>query len=1136
MHIIFSTGNSHRLNTCNIVMYYCIVLNYHVRLNNTNTTRHVVPEMNSNPMHATSTEQDTRARKTALDITNSYIIQAPAGSGKTELLIQRYLKLLTSVQHPKLICAVTFTKKACGELRTRIQQALQLTKIPCTDLSEHKRLTLALAQEVNIHAKQLNWCIDNIALECNITTIDGMVNQWLSLAPTPYNAWINYDLIQQKQFYYDVIADFIQQFCINDHNDLHQDYQEILRYNHCDQDYIIRLLYSALSTREQWIREVIVSRMNTKLATSLASNIAQLHTTHIEQIPHQLHQLVSACIHNLHCMNRIYSCADDAYHELFELDHDSNTWNINQWQLFTTYLHTSSGTIRKQYQSKQGFLAQAQLKKLEQSIQESLHTYAQQTKEILSDITQPDFCTLLTQLHTLPTIENDEWCQLKPLLNILPPLVAFLHVSMQKQQKTDYSAKTMQLSLALQDDNHHALTEALYQQNEHLLIDEFQDTSHQQLALFEALVNLWQGDTQRTITIVGDPMQSIYGFRQAEVRLFEQVATQGLAQVKLQPLYLRRNYRSCDNIVNWCNNLFEKINHNNYFLAAQASHSDPLASVSWTANTDTATEAQRISEQIKRHQQQHPNDSIAILVRSRTQLTHIIPQLQQDNINYSAQDIDNLSQEQALLDCLTLYMLAQNLYDRQHWIALLRSPFVGLSWCDIYTLAQPKDSCIWDNICRQDIPLSKDAQQQLERVKPILHAHLAMYQRKPHAQLTFKLWHALGGKWVIRSNAVYHYIEEFFTTLTGIDENNKNLSHYASGLELLQNIHRKPTINNKHNIQIMTIHKAKGLEFDYVILPGLERMPPLLNKNLINSMEINIDNKRLTLLHTQPKHQSHASKLQHFIHTFKQKSTDKEQQRLCYVACTRAKKQLRLHYCNNKPPHPRSWLTFMQPPDAQIITSTPKELDTDSVIKTHLTRLPLEHTLPKHLEIDLAHSTKSLTDITTAQQWGDVVHQYMNWLHTSHLEPQVETVTEKIKLYCQQYRLDTNKHNNTFTWLCNRLHRMHQDEIFKWLYAKHPYRKHEQLIIYNQETLRVDRYFIDKNNILWIIDFKTYGTDQNSNHVELTKQQLDNYHKQLEKYQHALQEIHPTTKIKSALYFPLQQHMSNINITSTSTA
>jgi len=88
---------------------------------------------------------DAAVRARALDARESFIVQAPAGSGKTELLTQRFLTLLAVVDEPEEILAITFTRKAAGEMRMRVVQALELAE-DAAPRETHKRHTWELAQ------------------------------------------------------------------------------------------------------------------------------------------------------------------------------------------------------------------------------------------------------------------------------------------------------------------------------------------------------------------------------------------------------------------------------------------------------------------------------------------------------------------------------------------------------------------------------------------------------------------------------------------------------------------------------------------------------------------------------------------------------------------------------------------------------------------------------------------------------------------------------------------------------------------------------------------------------------------------------------------------------------------------------
>ena len=99
------------------------------------------------PVDSTFLDADIAARERALEPATSFIVQAPAGSGKTELLIQRYLRLLAVVSQPEEILAITFTRKAAYEMRLRVISAMKNAESGLQADTAHERRTLGLAQK-----------------------------------------------------------------------------------------------------------------------------------------------------------------------------------------------------------------------------------------------------------------------------------------------------------------------------------------------------------------------------------------------------------------------------------------------------------------------------------------------------------------------------------------------------------------------------------------------------------------------------------------------------------------------------------------------------------------------------------------------------------------------------------------------------------------------------------------------------------------------------------------------------------------------------------------------------------------------------------------------------------------------------
>ena len=127
---------------------------------------------------------DSHARTKALDISQSICVTAPAGSGKTELLSQRVLKLLASAEQPEHILAITFTRKAAEEMRERIIDSLRYASEHVDPPKQaHKQLTWSLARDALQQSAIMDWELIDNPKRLRIQTIDSLCQNIASDLP-----------------------------------------------------------------------------------------------------------------------------------------------------------------------------------------------------------------------------------------------------------------------------------------------------------------------------------------------------------------------------------------------------------------------------------------------------------------------------------------------------------------------------------------------------------------------------------------------------------------------------------------------------------------------------------------------------------------------------------------------------------------------------------------------------------------------------------------------------------------------------------------------------------------------------------------------------------------------------------------
>jgi superfamily I DNA/RNA helicase len=174
----------------------------------------------------------------------------------------------------------------------------------------------------------------------------------------------------------------------------------------------------------------------------------------------------------------------------------------------------------------------------------------------------PAVLRTLVQIRGLPApaYDDEQWDRVRGVALVLVLAAAQLEHVFRDRGMVDFPAVSMAAVRALGTSAAPTdLNLRLDYRLQHILVDEFQDTSSAQLELVRLLTAGWERGDGRSVFCVGDPMQSIYGFRQAEVRAFLELAEEGIGDVRFEALRLRSNFRSAKPLVDWINQCFSAI-------------------------------------------------------------------------------------------------------------------------------------------------------------------------------------------------------------------------------------------------------------------------------------------------------------------------------------------------------------------------------------------------------------------------------------------------------------------------------------------------------------------------------------------------------------------------------------------------
>ena len=934
-------------------------------------------------MHSTAARTpppDQNERSRALDTSRSMLVRAPAGSGKTDLLTRRFLRLLGEVGDPAQIVAITFTRAAAAEMRHRILAELEKAAAHQHAQGHAEDFTMeTLAERALARSQSLGWNLVDLQAQLRISTIDSFCRELAVQRPLLSSLGGALDISGQPAELYRRAARRTLESIDGNDAVLRESIEALLLWRdngwHEIEDQLVRML----AARDRWMHGFVLDRdpdwallrerLEAPFRDAVRGALTRLSKL-LDQVPHARAEALDLAR---------FACTQGAealFQELAELAEfpvepfgsiEVMEEGRQACACLARLLLTSDGALRKRIDKTLGFPADCKPEK-------------NRLLALIADLRYvPGLESTLAAIAALPPARysEDDWRIVRACFALLRRAAAELQVVFAEAACVDYIEVAQIAESVLRGENEIPSDAALAVADgiRHLLVDEFQDTSRRQHELLARLIAAWDAREGRTCFVVGDPMQSIYFFRDADAELFPRVERIGLEvphdlPLELDPVTLFANFRTARPLVTRLNKFFHEVfsaddGSGVSFAPAEPARTEPLqhehapthelaaldqaprmelhvefvpdsaragssrndvdAKQRIAAERDAALQKQaaEIVAIARRHlpaiEKARANRSkfrVAVLGRTHKALAPIAAALREAQIPFRAVELEELRERPEILDALALARALLNPQDRVAWLGVLRAPWCGLSLADLHALTSADDS----ELIRRPVPelitdrmslLSPDGRSAAQRVAQVMESLPRLRFAQPAVSLGTwieQVWLALGGALCVDETAQAN-LNLFWRALDRLPEGEQDIfgSVLDTALADLKAL-PDPRADTERGVQLMTIHKSKGLEFEVVIVPDLQARTTRGGVKLLSWLERGLNRAigrgmaepggsgDLTEFLVAPLQSKGAGSgaARRWVESVYHERESQEMRRLLYVAATRAREELHL--------------------------------------------------------------------------------------------------------------------------------------------------------------------------------------------------------------------------------------------------